>query len=254
MSNTENDHHPLDWYAEFLPIEERARRGLLSETLTIAEIAALHPWGDKFACMLLEAAMISANQAALEWAPVENKDPFKRAGKGLHHEISRGFFDRIRDFPDLQVDPPASDPRNGHYYIVGRDDLKDWLQEVGLWPLPEAVPLRAWWPGETDPPASADAGHAGAGDAGSTETGGTGRRTRYRSPVTAAIRACVKDYRKHHDGTNPDKFQCWKWMRCHAPAGYEVSWSTDGKTVDVDGKSSNLQDFGKKLNYVIKNS
>ena len=143
-----NESHPLEWFAEFIPLEERARRGLLPEKLTISEIAALHPWGDKFACMLLEAAMISAHRAASEWSPVEN--PEKWIGEGLHHGITHGFFDRILEFPDLQVDPPAADPRNGHYYLVGRGDLKDWLQEVGLWPLPEDAPLNAWW---GDPPA-----------------------------------------------------------------------------------------------------
>lgn len=141
-----NESKPIAAYREFLPIERQAELGVLPDSLTIADIAALHPDGDAFACLLLEAfaVYLYRNQTP---DSIPNVDaPRPEQGNGLPAEMASGaaMLELMLYVPNWESYSLADDPRNGLYIFVHRDDLKDWLQEVGLSLPPDAL-LNAWW-------------------------------------------------------------------------------------------------------------
>ena len=145
----------LRWSAKHWPIIERAKRGLLPERLSIAEIAQLHPLGDDFAKTLLEECTIYMHRQG-NGLPIDDVEagfspPPPEAGEGLRFDDvdTETLLRRMLDHPNrYEIDPLACNPYNGHFYLIHRDDLRIYLQKEGEWPLPEDAPLRLWWPDE----------------------------------------------------------------------------------------------------------
>lgn len=154
-----NESKPIAAYRKYIPVKRQAELGVLPEKLTIAEIASLHPDGDAFAKLLLAAHDVFLNHgSAQHYGPDIHPPPDPKFGKGLPGEHIQGWesLDIILSFPKedppWEPDPSAGDIRNALLISVYRDDLRAWLQEIGL-SLPEDALLRAWWPGEKTSPA-----------------------------------------------------------------------------------------------------
>lgn len=133
--------------------------------MTIHEIAKLHPLGDRFADLLLDAC----DARIAELARQLRDDPIQSEGWGLESvkipgpDFGRGVRFECVDDPetllrvmgestDLYIDPVTVTPRHPKLILIHRDDLKKAIEEMGL-PLPEDALLRAWWPGEKASPA-----------------------------------------------------------------------------------------------------
>jgi hypothetical protein len=144
-----SDHKAIAAYRDFLSIERQAELGVLPETLTISQIAVLHPDRDDFARLLLEAWAVYCHRDFTQGKDPELYPPLDlKLGNGLRGELASGpvmFHIMMMANTTWAPDPPADDVRNGLFVSVHRDDLKAWLQEVGLWPLEPDVALNAWW-------------------------------------------------------------------------------------------------------------
>lgn len=140
---TPDGHKPIALRAEYLPLAEQAERGLLPDTLTIAEIAALHPNGEDFAALLLSDWAVHLHRTGQGFALGD--PPAEEYGAGLPGELTdihAAALLSIPEYAEISVADHADIVR------VHRDDLRRWLDEIGYWPLAHDALLNRWWPNE----------------------------------------------------------------------------------------------------------
>ncbi|TCT20645.1 hypothetical protein [Thiobaca trueperi] len=242
----------LRWSAKHWPIIEQAKRGLLPERLSIAEIAQLHPLGDDFAKTLLEECTIYMHRQG-NGLPIDDVEagfspPPPEAGEGLRFDEvdAETQMRRMREHPNLhEIDPPDSNPYNGHFYLIHRDDLRIYLQKEGEWPLPMDADLHLWWEPQAAPRADEASGHHSTMEA-------TAIKTRERDPLTTVVRECFDAYRREKGEYPQTAHQCLDRLGNHWQTPCGIKWSRSEGKMLVNGEPRDRQTFGRRFQYVKK--
>lgn len=131
-----------------LPLDDMARLRCLPDPLTIQQIVLLWAGADCEASKIEGLEQIAMEAVFSTDPQTSHNDPAKEAP--LRAEVDDRLMvdvieQRVAELEkvDDNFREYGADPR---FMLVRRDDLRQWLEREGFWPLPAGCLLSNWWP------------------------------------------------------------------------------------------------------------